>query len=47
MESEAPGPEVEALSASIRDTARRLWFLYVALTALLILILATLRLDGH
>jgi trk system potassium uptake protein TrkH len=40
MESEAPGPELEALTASIRDTARRLWFLYVALTALLILILA-------
>ena len=40
MESEAPGPELEALTASIRDTARRLWLLYVALTALLILILA-------
>ena len=46
MESEAPGPELEALTASIRDTARRLWLLYVALTALLILILAALRLDG-
>jgi trk system potassium uptake protein len=40
MESEAPGPELEALSVSIRATARRLWVLYVALTALLILILA-------
>jgi trk system potassium uptake protein len=40
MESEAPGPELEALSVSIRSTAQRLWLLYVALTALLILILA-------
>jgi trk system potassium uptake protein TrkH len=46
MESEAPGPELEALSASIRDTARRLWFLYVGLTALLILILATFGWTG-
>jgi trk system potassium uptake protein TrkH len=46
MESEAPGPELEALSASIRDTARRLWFLYVALTAVLILILAVLGWTG-
>ena len=46
MESEAPGPELEALSASIRDTARRLWFLYVALTAILILILATFGWTG-
>ena len=33
FETEAPGPEIEPLSASIRDTARRLWVLYVALTA--------------
>jgi trk system potassium uptake protein TrkH len=46
MESEAPGPELEALSASIRDTARRLWFLYVALTAILVLILAALGWTG-
>jgi trk/ktr system potassium uptake protein len=46
MESEAPGPELEALTASIRDTARRLWLLYVALTALLILILATFGWTG-
>jgi trk system potassium uptake protein TrkH len=46
MESEAPGPELEALSASIRDTARRLWFLYVGLTAVLILILATFGWTG-
>jgi trk system potassium uptake protein TrkH len=46
MESEAPGPELEALTASIRDTARRLWLLYVALTALLILILAAFGWTG-
>src|SRR6185436_19838111 len=32
FETEAPGPELEPLAASIRDTARRLWVLYVALT---------------
>jgi trk system potassium uptake protein len=46
MESEAPGPELEALTASIRDTARRLWLLYVVLTALLILILASFGWTG-
>jgi trk system potassium uptake protein len=46
MESEAPGPELEALTASIRDTARRLWLLYVALTALLIVILASFGWTG-
>jgi trk system potassium uptake protein TrkH len=46
MESEAPGPELEALSASIRDTARRLWFLYVALTGILILVLASFGWTG-
>jgi trk system potassium uptake protein TrkH len=40
MESEAPGPELESLAVSIRSTARRLWLLYVGLTALMILILA-------
>jgi trk system potassium uptake protein len=46
MESELPGPELEALAASIRDTARRLWALYVALTAVLILTLAALGWAG-
>jgi trk system potassium uptake protein len=37
LQSELPGPtETERLSVSIRETARRLWFLYVGLTALLI-----------
>ena len=29
---ELPGPEIEQLAASIRETARRLWLLYVGLT---------------
>jgi trk system potassium uptake protein TrkH len=33
FEQEAPGPEVEPLTSSIRDTARRLWLLYIGLTA--------------
>jgi trk system potassium uptake protein len=40
FESELPGPEIEPLAASIRQTARRLWLLYIALTALQALILA-------
>jgi trk system potassium uptake protein TrkH len=46
MESELPGPELEALSASIRDTARRLWLLYVGLTAALVLSLAAVGWAG-
>ena len=33
FESELPGPEVHQLAERIRDTARRLWLLYIALTA--------------
>ena len=40
FETEAPGPEVEPLAASIRATARRLWILYVLLTAVLALLLS-------
>ncbi len=46
MESELPGPELETLSASIRDTARRLWFLYVGLTGALVLALASIGWAG-
>jgi trk system potassium uptake protein TrkH len=42
LESELPGPEIAQLSERIRETARLLWVLYVGLTALLILLLATL-----
>ena len=35
LESELPGPEIETLSTRIRDTARRIWLLYVGLTIVL------------
>ena len=35
FESELPGPEVHQLAERIRDTARRLWLLYIALTLVL------------
>jgi trk system potassium uptake protein len=46
MEWELPGPELDALSASIRDTARRLWLLYVGLTVVLIAVLAVFGWTG-
>jgi trk system potassium uptake protein len=46
LESELPGPEIESLSTRIRDTARRLWFLYAGLTAALIAVLVLLVLTG-
>ena len=46
LEHEMPGPEIETLSTRIRDTARRVWILYVALTALLFAILLGLGLSG-
>ena len=42
MESELPGPEVAQLSERIRQTARALWGLYIGLTAVLTLLLASL-----
>ena len=42
MEAELPGPEVAALSERIRETARFLWALYIGLTAVLALLLASL-----
>jgi trk system potassium uptake protein len=42
LESEMPGPEIEQLATRIRDTARRLWALYVGLTLIQITILAGL-----
>jgi trk system potassium uptake protein TrkH len=41
LDTELPGPEI-GLSERIRTTARRLWLLYVALTALMALLLALL-----
>jgi trk system potassium uptake protein TrkH len=46
FESEMPGPEFERLAAGIRDTARRLWVLYLALTAALVGLLAFYGLSG-
>jgi trk system potassium uptake protein TrkH len=46
MESETPGPDIDPLSATIRLTARRLWRLYVALTAVLAAILAIFGWTG-
>ncbi len=42
MESELPGPEIAGLPERIRETARTLWTLYVALTVLAALSLASL-----
>ena len=42
LESELPGPEVAGLPERIRETARMLWALYVALTVLATLALASL-----
>jgi trk system potassium uptake protein TrkH len=46
METELPGPEIDQLSERIRETARLLWVLYVGLTAVLILLLASLGWIG-
>jgi trk system potassium uptake protein len=46
FESELPGPEIESLRVRVRDTARRLWILYVGLTAVLLAILWGYGLSG-
>ena len=46
LEHEMPGPEIETLSTRIRDTARRVWILYIALTARSSAILLALGLSG-
>jgi trk system potassium uptake protein TrkH len=46
FETEAPGPEAEPFTASIRQTARRLWVLYVLLTAVLTGLLALYGIAG-
>ena len=46
LESELPGPEVEPLAARVRDTARRLWLLYIALTLVEFAVLTSLWLTG-
>ena len=42
LESEMPGPEIAQLSERIRSTARNLWLLYIGLTALQTLLLASM-----
>ena len=46
LEHEMPGPEIDTLSTRIRDTARRVWVLYIGLTAVLFGILLSLGLSG-
>ena len=46
FESELPGPEVNQLAERIRDTARRLWLLYIGLTLVLIGLLLAIWLTG-
>jgi trk system potassium uptake protein TrkH len=46
LEAELPGPEVDQLSTRIRETARRFWVLYIALTAAEALLLAFLGWAG-
>ena len=46
LEHEMPGPEIETLRNRIRDTARRVWILYIALTAVLFGTLLALGLTG-
>ena len=46
FESELPGPEVHQFAERIRDTARRLWLLYIGLTLVLFLLLLGIGLSG-
>jgi trk system potassium uptake protein TrkH len=47
LQSELAGPtELERLTTTIRETARRLWVLYVALTGIAIVVLAALGWSG-
>ena len=46
FESELPGPEVNQLAERIRDTARRLWLLYIGLTLALVGILLVIGWSG-
>ena len=46
FETELPGPEIEKLTLRIREIAQRLWLLYVALTALQIVVLTGFAWTG-
>lgn len=47
MRAEAPGPAVERLTTRVRETARALWLMYVALTALQTLLLWGLGMSPY
>ena len=46
LQHEMPGPEAETLGTRVRDTARRLWLLYVILTIAAAIALAALGWSG-
>jgi trk system potassium uptake protein len=46
LETELPGPEIEEMTLRIRETAQRLWLLYIALTALMIAVLSVIAWTG-
>jgi trk system potassium uptake protein TrkH len=50
FESEAPGPESERLATRMRDTARRLWLVYLGISAAMVITLTAIaytRLDAR
>jgi len=46
LETELPGPEIEEMTLRIRETAQRLWLLYVALTVLMVAVLSVIAWTG-
>jgi trk system potassium uptake protein TrkH len=46
LETELPGPEIEDLTLRIRETAQRLWLIYIALTILLAAVLTVFAWSG-
>ena len=46
LETELPGPEIEEMTMRIRETAQRLWLLYIALTAIMVAVLSTIAWTG-
>ena len=46
MENESPGPEFDKLAPRIADTAKRLWFLYIGITAVGIALLTIIAYAG-
>jgi trk system potassium uptake protein TrkH len=46
LESELPGPEIEEMTLRIRETAQRLWLLYIAITAVMVGVLTVIAWTG-